>query len=254
MSKTIVIIHGMWGRGFLLSNFSQYFEDKGFNCITPDLPGHSSDKEEQKKIAGYGFDDFVNYMAKEIEKLDEKPIVIGHSMGGLIAHKLAEMGLVEKAVLVTPATQSNIFNICIGSFLSFLPLLFKPYFWKQPIVPSKKGFDFSCPEVPENLRAKYFKNLVPESGKAFFQIGFWGLDSKNTTQIDNTKIEVPIFQVGCKNDRMIALCALKSQARILKRDLKDFRFKIYKESGHGIVWEDRWIELADDIYKWIKNS
>jgi pimeloyl-ACP methyl ester carboxylesterase len=253
MKDNIVIIHGMWARGFLLKNISDFFEEKGFNCISIDLPGHSQNSEINSKVGDYSFLDFVDYAAQTIKKLDSKPIIMGHSMGGLIAHKLAEMGLAKKAVLITPATQRGILNITLDSITGFLPVALTPFFWKRPLPPTKKGFDYICSEVPEETRKKLFSHLVPESGKAFFEISMWSFDSKKSTEIDNSKIECPVFQIAGKKDKIISHKILKKQAKLISDKISDFKFKVYENHGHGIIWEKGWDSVCEDIYLWINS-
>ncbi|MDY0362329.1 MAG: alpha/beta hydrolase [Desulforegulaceae bacterium] len=251
MKENIVIIHGMWARGCLLSNLKSFFEEKGYNCIAIDLPGRSNDSNKNCEVSDYGFLDFVDYAAKEIDKLDSKPIVMGHSMGGLITHKLAEMGFAKKAVLITPATQRGVVNLSYDAAIGFLPVALKPFFWKKALEPTKKGFDYICAEVPEDVRDKIRFHLVPESGKAFFEISMWGFDFKRSTHIENSKINCPVFQIAGKKDKIISHKVLEKQAELISKYVKDFKFKIYDNHGHGIIWEKGWNEVCEDIHQWI---
>ncbi|MCB9480740.1 MAG: alpha/beta hydrolase [Desulfobacteraceae bacterium] len=253
MKENIVIIHGMWAKGELLSNIKCFFEEKGYNCIAIDLPGRGSELEVKSDVSEYGFLDFVDHAAKIISSLDSKPVVMGHSMGGLITHKLAEMGLVKKAVLITPATQRGVLNFSYGAAMGFLPVALKPFFWKRALEPTKKGFDYICSEVPDEVRDKIFFNLVPESGRAFFEISMWGFDFKKSTDIQNSKIDCPVFQIAGKKDKIISYKVLEKQAELISAHVEDFKFKVYEDHGHGIIWEKGWDSMCEDIHEWIVN-
>jgi len=253
MKRKIFFIHGMWARGESLSNLTEYFESKGYDCIAPDLPAHANYEKAENEVADYGFMDFVNHIADEILKLDEKPVVIGHSMGGLITHKIAEMGLAEKVVMITPATQRGITNFNFGSIKGFLSVVMKPFFWRKPIAPSQKGLDYICGEVPEERRKDIFNSFVPESGKTFMQMSLWAFDSSRSTEIENTRIECPVLQIAGGKDKIIPCTVLSKQAKLMEHAIDDFEFKVYDEHGHGIVWEDGWENFADDIINWIEK-
>ena len=45
MTKTIVMIHGMWCGGWYWENYKTFFEGKGYHCITPTLRFHDMDPE-----------------------------------------------------------------------------------------------------------------------------------------------------------------------------------------------------------------
>ncbi len=242
----------MWGRGALFNDFKKLFEEKNFNCIAPDLPGHS--KNKKTNIEDYGFTDFVNYIADIIKNLDERPIVTGHSMGGLIAHKIAEMGLCEKAVLITPVTQRGFLNVNKNSIMGFMPVLFRPFFWSKPINPTRALFKYICMELSEKILENIYTQLVPESGKAFFEISLWAMDLKKSTLIDNKKINCPVLQIAGDKDKIISPHVLKKQARLISKSIDDFTFKRYSEYGHGIIWDKGWEKLAQDIIDWIQKE
>ena len=110
MSKTIFMIHGMWGGGWSWDKFQGYFEDKGYRCIVPYLRHHDI-KPNDPPPPGLGKTSLLDYaedLELEIKKLDEKPIIMGHSMGGLLAQILASRDLAKAAVLITPASPAGI--------------------------------------------------------------------------------------------------------------------------------------------------
>jgi len=254
MKENIVLIHGMWAKGNLLTDIKIFFEKKGYNCIAIDLPGRGKNLQQSSKVSDYGFLDFVDNAAEQINKLESKPIVMGHSMGGLITHKLAEMGLAKKAVLITPATQRGIFNIDLDAITGFLPVVLKPFFWKKQLEPTKTAFNYICEQIPDDVRDKIFFQLVPESGKAFFEISMWVLDLKKSTQIDNSKINCPVFQIAGEKDKIISPKVLEKQAKMISKHAKNFNFQIYKNHGHGIIWEKGWDNVCEDIYHWISTN
>ncbi len=105
MAKTIVMIHGMFGGGWYWDNYKGFFEKRKFQCHTPTLRFHDVDPED-KPCSDLGTTSLLDY-AQDLEdyigELDERPILIGHSMGGLLAQILGARGLAMGLVLLTPA-------------------------------------------------------------------------------------------------------------------------------------------------------
>src|SRR5258708_1417010 len=100
----IVFIHGLWLHSSSWQNWVNLFNKAGYEAIAADWPGDSKTVAAARKnpelVAGKGLDEIVEYHAQQLRKLGTKPIVIGHSFGGLIAEKLAGMGLVSASVAI----------------------------------------------------------------------------------------------------------------------------------------------------------
>jgi pimeloyl-ACP methyl ester carboxylesterase len=110
MSEKIVMIHGMWGGAWCFDNFKHFFEEKGYQCFTPILRHHNVDPKDIPN-PGLGRTSLLDYaqdLEEYIHKLDDKPIIIGHSMGGLLAQILGSRELGKAIVLLTPAPPSGI--------------------------------------------------------------------------------------------------------------------------------------------------
>jgi pimeloyl-ACP methyl ester carboxylesterase len=80
MKETIVFVHGMChGAWCWEEQFIPYFEKRGYTCISFNLPGHET--EGSTRRISYSLSDYVQALRSVVEKLDEAPIIIGHSMG-----------------------------------------------------------------------------------------------------------------------------------------------------------------------------
>ena len=105
MAETIFFIHGMWGGGWYWEKHRRFLEDRGFTCIAPTLRHHDMDPRDTPD-PGLGTTSLLDYaqdLEQEIETLGVKPVLIGHSMGGLLAQILGARGLARALVLMTPA-------------------------------------------------------------------------------------------------------------------------------------------------------
>jgi non-heme chloroperoxidase len=68
----------------------------------------------------------TTHHAQIIEELDAKPIVIGHSFGGLIAQMIAGRGLSAVTVAVDPAPFRGVLPLPISALRSASPVLGNP--------------------------------------------------------------------------------------------------------------------------------
>ena len=91
MNRTIVFIHGTYGTGAVWEKYKRHFEDRGYTCLTPTLRYHDVDPKAapRPQLGTTSLLDYAADLEADIRKLNAKPILIGHSMGGLLAQMLA---------------------------------------------------------------------------------------------------------------------------------------------------------------------
>ena len=101
MSKDIVMLHGANAGGWCFDDFAKVFEAKGFTCHAPDLIGHGENKgSAMTSLAGVGIADYRSQMEAFLKDFASPPVLLGHSMGAVIAQQLAAQGLVRSLILV----------------------------------------------------------------------------------------------------------------------------------------------------------
>src|SRR5258707_11733384 len=135
MPIPVVFIHGLWLHADSWKPWVELFRAAGYDPIAPGWPGDSPSVAESnahpERIANVGIDDVVEHYAAIIRKLPSKPIVIGHSFGGLDAEKLLCMGLAAGGGARTPAA------VCVGGPLpafalsAALPVVGSPFNYKK---------------------------------------------------------------------------------------------------------------------------
>src|SRR3712207_9529833 len=90
----LMLIHGAWLSARSWENFADYFEKRGFDVSAPEWPRKHGDVEELRvdgdELAGLGLDEIVDHYEALIRGLDQPPVLIGHSFGGLIVEVRSE--------------------------------------------------------------------------------------------------------------------------------------------------------------------
>ena len=132
MTQNIVMIHGMWGGSWVWDNYKRIFEDKGYTCYTPALRYHGSLPSEKPDplLGTTSLLDYAQDLEEYISKLDNAPVIIGHSMGGLLTQILGARGLGKALVLITPASPAGINALKFSVIKSFWSILSKGDFGK----------------------------------------------------------------------------------------------------------------------------
>src|ERR1700712_4178683 len=96
-AKTIVLIHGLWLNPLSWEHWVERYSARGYTVIAPAWPGMDASVEDFRKdpspAYGVGVAAVTDHYAEIISALDQPPIIIGHSFGGLIVERLLDRGL-----------------------------------------------------------------------------------------------------------------------------------------------------------------
>src|SRR5918996_3403073 len=111
----VVFIHGLWLLPSSWDNWAELFEQAGFAAVTPSWPDDPETIEEARAhpevFARKTLGQVADHVADVIQALTKKPVVMGHSTGGLLAQMIADRGLSAATVAIDP-----------GPFRGVLPL------------------------------------------------------------------------------------------------------------------------------------
>jgi non-heme chloroperoxidase len=252
MAEQIVMIHGMWGGGWYWQNLKQYFEARGFACLTPTLRYHDQDPAEKPdpRLGTTSLLDYAQDLEILIRSLD-KPFLMGHSMGGLLAQILGSRGLAKGIILLTPASPSGINALKWSVMKSFSSVLTKWGFWRNSHRLPFNAAVYSMLHLlsPEDQKAVYGK-FVYESGRAAAEIGFWLFDTKGATRVDETKVNCPVLVISGAEDRITPASVVQKVAAKYKTVST---YKNFDHHAHWVISEPGWEEIAEFVFEWMEK-
>ena len=253
MSGTIVMIHGMWGGGWQWKNFKDFFEERGYQCIAPTLRHHDMDPKDNPN-ASLGCTSLLDYaqdLEKYIRDLDDKPFLMGHSMGGLLAQILGSRGLGQGLILLTPASPSGINALKYSVIKSFWSVLTSWGFWRNP---NRLPFDAAVYSMmhllPEDEQKSNYKRLVYESGRAAAEIGFWLFDFGGASKVDESKVTCPLLVVSGAQDRITPASVVR---KVAKKYKSVSTYKEFENHAHWVIGEPGWEEIAEFVSYWLNQ-
>jgi len=252
MKRKIIFIHGFSGGAWCFEKLIAFFENQGYETIAPDLPFHGQLKaqEPSPELGTTSIADYVDYIEKIIDKLDQKPIVIGHSMGGLIAQILASKNKTAKTILLAPAGPYGIITFDLAQVAAVKSILLQSGFWKKSIKQNFKEVAYSMfNQLPIAQQKETFKKLSYESGRAFFEMGFWFFDKNKTTMVK--EISSPLLIVAGNKDRLTSPAAIKKIANKYRGNVV---YKEFANRAHWLIEEEGWQEIAEYIVGWLEGA
>ena len=249
MSKTIVMVHGANCGGWCFDEFRKVFEKRGFTCHAPDLIGHGADKETGRgTLASLGMADYRAQMTTFVEALPEQPVLLGHSMGAVIAQQLAADGLAEKLVLASPAPRAGIVPPTDPEKQLCQDLMSIGPFWTRAIDPA---FDLACYYtlnlLSKDNQRRVFDRFGPESGRALFETFFWMFDQTGATLVDTDKVRCPVLCLAGAQDHIVSLESMKTTAAAYPQA----EFWELKDNAHMLLVEPGANGIAGRIADWL---
>ena len=254
MAETIVMIHGMWGSGWYWENFKGFFESKGYRCVIPTLRFHDMDPNAvpDPRLGTTSLLDYAEDLEKLIRELQVRPILMGHSMGGLLAQILGSRGLAKALVLLTPASPRGIIALKPSVIKSFWSGLTTWGFWRKPL---RQTFDEAAYSMlnlmPFESQKSIYDQFVFESGRAASEIGFWLFDSKKAARVDESKVTCPVLIIAGEKDRIVPVSITRKIAEKYKRVST---YKEFPDHSHWVVGEPGWQEIAEYIKEWLHQA
>ena len=122
----VVFIHGLWLHASSWDPWVDLFTAEGYVPVAPGWPGVPETAELARahpdRIAGYGIEEVTTHYADIIGKLSARPVIIGHSFGGMIAEKLLGEEVGVAAIAIDAAQFKGVLPMPLSALLSTLPV------------------------------------------------------------------------------------------------------------------------------------
>ncbi|MFN3213596.1 MAG: alpha/beta hydrolase [Henriciella sp.] len=255
MAKTLLMIHGVGCGGEVWERMKRDFAMAGWTCETPTLfPDLRTKEDPPAGLADLTLSDYVSAaatMADEIKaKTGEAPVIIGHSMGGLIAQKLTETGAVRAGIFLTPAQPKG----CTVTDLRVLRTFWSILKVGQKNVPGgvfkvgPKGFRWGVLNaVPQDRHDAIYAEALFDSGRVYH-------DLANPGVIDEAQINVPTLTIGAKKDRATVIKAVRKTGAKYAKAAHPGDYMEYGNHAHWIVDEPGTEQVSADILEWLDRS
>jgi non-heme chloroperoxidase len=247
----VVMIHGAFCGGWVFDNWRTVFERRGYKVHTPTLRYHDGEREPPNELGSTSILDYVHDLEEFLDGLDEKPILIGHSMGGLIAQMLAARRDVHALVLLAPSAPWGVLPSTPFEFVSAQALYFAGDFWNRTLPPTRWiAAANALDNVPEAEHDAILHRFVPESGLATFEIMHWPMDFKRATHIDPRDVACPIQCLVGARDRVnppgtVRRVAQRYRGRVVYQELAGH--------SHWLIGEPGWEKVAEMAIAWLKD-
>ncbi|MDO8408964.1 MAG: alpha/beta hydrolase [Phenylobacterium sp.] len=246
MVAPIIMVHGAFCGGWTFETFAGPFRAAGHTVLTPDLRGHGAGEPGQA-VVGVSMLDYARDIAALAEAQPEPPVLIGHSMGGLVCLMAAQRAPVAGLVLLAPSPPWGVAGWSVEEGVTAFGLHLLGPFWSQAVAPDLNlMLGYSLDRMPEGARRPILERLRPESGRALWETLNWWLDPMMTTSLGASGAGAPaLVLVGERDVVHPPATARQTAARI------GAEVSILPEMSHWLPGEPGWEGAAGQALAWM---
>ena len=253
----IIFIHGMFMTPKCWDRWVEFFKEKGLAGRATAWPEHNKpvqdlnhNVESNTALAQLRFLDLIAAYENQISALPEKPVLVGHSVGGLIVQILINKGLGRAGVAIDSAPPKGVksyrFSFLRSNFHVINPLVSakKPYTMKL----GKFRYAFANSMTRQEQEEAYRTYVVPESIRVPRDLG-------KKAVVDFKKAHAPLLLIAGSADHITpAGLNRKNFKRYAKDNGSITEFKEFEGRSHTIILQEGWQEVAGAACDWIKAN
>ncbi|QUS58727.1 alpha/beta hydrolase [Pseudovibrio brasiliensis] len=249
----VLLLTGTNAAAWAMENVRTSLEAAGYVCHSltyryHDLP---PGPERDAKLTGLSIADYVEDARQAIDEIGEPPVVVGHSIGGLIAQLLAAEDAIKAGVLLNSSIVNGTLPTTEEERDLGKLLISAGAFWERALeqdfeLLAKYGFNTLSPQMQRDIHGR----LGSESGRVLFEFFFWMYDVHRTTFVDPDKVTCPLLFISGNEDKAVP----PSTARVMAERYETAEFLAVGGACHYIQFDEQWPETAAKMLDWLSRN
>ncbi|MBV8979118.1 MAG: alpha/beta hydrolase [Alphaproteobacteria bacterium] len=247
----VVMIHGAFCGPWAFEHFRKPFEAQGHAVHAPVLRHHDHGHNPPAALGQVSLLDYAHDLSQLVKGLGEPPVVIGHSLGGLLAQMLAARGLARALVLLAPSAPWGVMPSTMFELASSQTLFFAQGDYRGSVIrPSYRiAAAHSLDKLAPAERSAVYARFVPESGQATFETMHWSFDHRRAARVAARDVSCPILCLVGSDDRINPPSTVK---RIAGRYNGQAVLEELPGTSHWLIGEPGWAQIAQRAADWVK--
>ncbi len=238
----LLFVHGAWHAAWVWDeHFLGYFADRGYRAAAVSFRGHGN-SPTSKRLRDLSFADYVDDVATAARGLPAPPVVIGHSMGGVIVQKYLESHAAPAGVLMCSMPPQGYLRSGMRWLRRhpwhFTKLTISGESLPYVSTPELARERFFSPDTPEDLVRRYAARLQEESSRS-------GLDGLLKLPKPD-RVTAPLLVMGALEDGAVTPEEVRATARAYRTEPVFF-----PGMGHNLMLEPGWDTVAHRIDDWL---
>lgn len=245
----VVFVHGAFCGGWAFDAFREPFEAAGFETHAPNLPHHERGGDLEQ-LAQTGVKQYAKAIAHYARELRAPPVLVGHSLGGLVSQLVAMTTPIAGLVLLAPSAPWGVPPTTLDEHGNQFGLTLLGDYWRRPIPPDYRvARTTTLDRLARDDARKTFARFVPESGRAIREAVQWWMDHGMAAQAPVYRISAPVLGLAGGKDRVNPASTVR---RIIGRFPGDqAHFHEFSEMSHWLIGEPEAKDVAGLTLQWL---
>ena len=260
MATPVVFIHGLWLHASSWQPWVDLYREAGYDPIAPEWPGGPATVAEARAnpatVAGFGITAVADHYAGIIAGLPEKPIVIGHSFGGLLAQNLLGRGVAAAGVAIDPAPIKGVLALPVSALRVASIALRNPANRNKSVSLTEQQFRYGFGNALsiEESRELWEKWATPSPAKPLFEAAVANFAPNSPAKIaTDNGTRGPLLITAGGHDHTVPAAVSKATHKLYAKSPAVTELKEFPDRGHSLTIDHGWQEVAQTTLDWLKS-
>src|SRR6266516_5962193 len=256
----VVFVHGLWLHASSWRPWVELFGEAGYQPLAPGWPGAADTVEETRRqpdrVAGKSIDDVVEHYAQVIGGLDARPVVIGHSFGGLIAQRLLGQDLATAAVAIDAAPIKGVIFLTPSALRVASIALRKPANRTHAVSLTQEQFRYGFGNaLPQQESDELYQRwTVPSPGKPLFEAARANCIPRSPAKVNTqNKTRGPLLLIAGGREHTVPAAITTATRRLYHKSPSITDFREFPDCGHSLTIDHGWREVAQQSLDWLSQ-
>jgi pimeloyl-ACP methyl ester carboxylesterase len=256
----VVFVHGLWLLPSSWDAWANTFEEAGYTALTPGWPDDPATVADAKAnpdaFAGKSVGRVADHLDAVVRRLSEKPVIVGHSFGGLLTQILAGRGLAAASVAISPAPFRGVLPLPVSALRASQPVLANPANRKRAVALTYEQFRYAFANAvdEEEAKALYERYSVPAPGLPIFQAAAANLNPRTEVKVDTANPQRgPLLIISGDSDHTVPWAIANASYKKQKRNPGVTEIVKIPNRGHALTIDSGWQQVADEALAFAKR-
>jgi non-heme chloroperoxidase len=256
----VIFIHGLWLHATSWAPWEERFRAAGYEPAAPGWPGTSDTVAETRlhpeRVAGMGINDVVEHYAGIIRALPAKPVIVGHSFGGLIVERLLGQDLAAAGVAIDAAPIKGVLKLPPSALKVASIALRKPAnrLGAVSLTRAEFAYGFGNALGAQECGELYDQWTVPSPGKPLFEAGLANFVPGSPAKVNTgNATRGPLLLIAGGQDHTVPATITRSTRKLYHKSPAITDLQEFASRGHSLTIDSGWSEIAAYSLDWLRQ-